>query len=798
MTERKFDNGYGFFSQDGREYCITNPDTPAPWVNVISNGDFGLVVSQAGGGFSWRTHSNFNRLTRWHQDLVQDNWGKFIYLRDRQSGAIWSAALQPARVRDAQYHCRHGLGYSELECRYRHIYTGWTLFVAVDQPVEIWLLKIANQGDSDRHLSLFTYFEWALGFAPDHHREFHKCFIETEYREPEQVLLARKRLWEVTDEKGRHWNREWPFTAFQAASEPVTGCDGDKEIFLGCNGDVSRPRTVVNGASHNSQGLWGDGMASLHTELTLAAGEERTVVFVLGAADDDGSALVLAKKYTGVAVAEKELKSVISSWQERLAPLQVQSPDESFDILTNTWLKYQAISSRMWARTAYYQQIGAYGFRDQLHDSLLMLPLDPAVTRKQILLHARHQFKDGSVLHWWHPMTETGLHSNVSDNLLWLPFVVTEYLKETADMAVLDELIPFVDHNPSATLWEHCARAIARALQWRSRRGLPLIGDHDWNDGLNAVGNGLQGESIWLAHFLFKILHEFAILAQYRNQAGLQVEWAQAAADLRKAVHEYGWDGEWFWRASRDDGRLLGSKENEEGKIFLNAQTWAVISGIAIPERQQQAMASVERYLARLYGPVLLWPAYGRPDSSIGYLSRYAPGRRENGGLYTHAATWTVWAFALLGEGNMAYDMYRRFNPIRRGLEPDLYRVEPYVTPGNVEGPDSPYFGRGGWTWYTGSAAWLFKVSLEAILGIRASLEGLIVDPCIPSAWDRFFIQRRFRGAVYNITVTNPSHVQKGLKEIIIDGRMLPLSNEAACLPVFSAGTTHEVHITMG
>jgi len=798
MTVGKFANAYGHFTEDGTEYIINRPDTPAPWVNVISNGDYGFVVSQAGGGFSWRTHCNFNRLTRWSQDLIQDNWGKFVYLRDRENGDIWSAAFQPVRDRRAQYSCVHGLGYSRLNCRRGDVSSEWTLFAAADEPVEVWILTLKNCGKKKRLLSLFSYFEWCLGFAPDSHREFHKAFIETEFVRAEEVLLARKRLWEVPDEKGRQWNRVWPFTAFHAVSEKVSGFDGDKEQFVGAGGDLVKPAAVAGGACAKSDGKWGDGMSSLHVEIALDAGETRKIVFVLGATEQDETAVKLARRFADVQTAEAELQKVQEGWKERLAPLQVKTPDESFDFLTNTWLKYQAISARMWARAAYYQQSGAYGFRDQLQDSLLMLTLDPAATRRQILLHAAHQFADGSVYHWWHPMIETGLHNNVSDSLLWLPFAVNEYLKETADMALIDEPAVFVDDAAGAPLWEHCRRAIARALNWRSDRGLPLIGDNDWNDGLSAVGNGMRGESVWLAHFLFKLLQEFIILAEKRGEAALKAEWSAAAADIARAVNEYAWDGEWFWRASRDDGALVGSKTCEQGKIFLNAQTWAVIAGITTPERQKQAMESVERHLEREFGPILLWPAYSTPDPNIGYLSRYAPGRRENGGLYTHAGTWAVLALTLMGEGDKAWAMHRRFNPVYRGLTPDLYRVEPYVTPGNVEGPDSPYFGRGGWTWYTGSAAWLYKVGLDGILGVRASHDGLVVDPCIPSAWREFSIHRVFRGAEYDIRVENPHQVQKGILQVMVDGVELSVKASAVCLPAYAPGSKHRVVVIMG
>jgi cellobiose phosphorylase len=795
----KFATNYGHFSDDGSEYIITRPDTPKPWVNVISNGDYGLIVSQAGGGFSWRTHANFNRLTRWNQDLIRDDWGKFLYFRDAASGERWSAAFQPVKNPSCQYTIRHGLGYSVLSSLCQGIACDWTLFAAAEEPAEIWHLRLRNAGSDRRSLDLFSYLEWNLGFAPDNHREFHKTFIETRYDAESGILFAGKRLWEMSDEKGRHWNVNWPYTAFFASSEPVAGYEGDKEAFIGNLGDLIRPRAVQNGSCQNSQGKWGDGIASLQLRITLDPGEEKELLFILGAADSREQALQLTEKYRNLANARSELDRVKRGWKERLSPFWVETPDPAFDLLNNLWLKYQAISCRLWARAAYYQQSGAYGFRDQLQDSLIYLPIEPERTAAQIRLHARHQFKDGSVYHWWHPFTDTGLHSNVSDNLLWLPLVVAEYLKETGDLSFLLETLPFVDEREPQPLWEHCRRALKRGLAWRSERGLPLIGAHDWNDGLNAVGTGMKGESTWMAHFLHKILCEWAEIA---GRAGLDRELAFCAPEavkIRQAVNELGWDGAWYWRATKDNGEKVGSAACKEGKIYLNAQTWAVIGGTASPERAEQVMAAVEEHLDHAYGPLLFAPAYTEVDPDIGYLSRYAPGRRENGGLYTHAGTWTVLAEALLGRGSKAYSIYSRINPILRGMEPDLYQTEPYVTPGNVDGPDSPQFGRGGWSWYTGSAAWLFRVGMEGILGLRAAHDGLVIDPCLPPEWEKLSVKRLFRGARYHIEIRNPQRLEKGHLRVELDGQQFAARQpDGTCLlPVFPAGTDHQVVVIM-
>ncbi|HOZ22322.1 MAG TPA: glycosyl transferase family 36 [bacterium] len=795
----KFATKYGHFSEDGLEYIITRPDTPKPWVNVISNGDYGLIVSQAGGGFSWRTHANFNRLTRWNQDLVRDDWGKFLYLRDRATGQVWSGAFQPVKNKSCRYTIRHGLGYSVFSSLFREIACDWTLFAAREDPAEIWHLRLHNESSLAREIDLFSYFEWNLGFAPDNHREFHKTFIETEFDQEHQLFFAGKRLWEMPDEKGRHWNVIWPYTAFFAASAPVTSFEGDKETFIGVLGDLTAPQAVQKGACQNTQGKWGDGIAGLQLTITLAPGEEKELAFVLGAADDRQQALDLTAKYRTISNCRMELEQVKSGWRERLAPFRVETPDPAFDLLTNTWMKYQAISCRMWARAAYYQQSGAYGFRDQLQDSLIWLPLDPERTADQIRLHARHQFVDGSVYHWWHPFTESGLHSKVSDNLLWLPFVAAEYLKETGDFALLQEKLPFVDDARPEPLWEHCRRAMKRGLEWRSERGLPLIGAHDWNDGLNAVGTGMKGESIWMGHFLHKILREWAEIAPYAGLADELAFCSPAADQLGRAVNEHGWDGAWYWRATKDSGEKVGSAACAEGRIYLNAQSWAVIGGTAAPGRAAQVMNAVEEQLDREYGPILFTPAYSTVDPDIGYITRYAPGRRENGGLYTHAGTWAVLAEALIGRGARAYGMYSRINPVIRGLEPDLYQTEPYVTPGNVDGPESPHFGRGGWSWYTGSAAWLFRVAMEGILGLRATHEGLLIDPCLPPAWSTFKIERRFRGALYHIMVHNPLGLEKGALQLSVDGESFAerRADGACVLPLFAAGSAHRIDVVM-
>lgn len=742
-------NQYGHFSADGREYIIERADTPMPWVNVLTNGDYGLVLSQAGGGYSWRTHASLDRLNRWEQDLVRDEWGKFIYLRDEDTGEYWSAAYQPAGSMLNDYEVRHGLGYSVISGQQSEIACETTFFVPPDDPCEVWLLKLRNFGPDPRQLQIFTFFEWLLGAAPDWHREFHSTFIETRYDEARGALFAKKVLWELPGSPG--WNRSWPYVAFHSASRQPDGFDGYKLSFLGRHGRPRVPEAVIAGRSQCKAGRWGDAIGSLQLRVELAPGEETETAFLLGAADDDAQALALVERYRDLGQVHAALERTKRLWVEVTGGLTVETPDEALNVLANTWLPYQVVAGRLWGRSAYYQTGGAWGFRDQLQDSLVWLLLGkPERTLDQIRLHAAHQYQEGVVLHWWHPLAETGLKSKYSDDLLWLPFVVAAYLRETGDFTCLDEEMPFYDGG-SASLREHCLRSFEVALSRCSDRGLPLILEADWNDGMNAVGEAGRGESIFMAHFLHYLLREWAALPAFDKTTRARFD--REAGALREATNTYGWDGAWYRRATTDEGKLVGSATNREGQIFLNAQTWSVLSGLAPRERAEQAMAAARERLYTPYGALLLAPAYATPDPEIGYLSRYAPGVRENGGVYVHASCWAVLAEGLLHGAGGAYDLWRSFCPPVRAADADAYMGEPYVMPGNVEGPDSEHAGRGAWTWYTGSGQWYLRSLVEGVLGVEATLGGLKVRGDLPEGWDGFRIVRQFRGAAYEITV---------------------------------------------
>jgi cellobiose phosphorylase len=793
-----FKTKFGYFTADGKEYVVTTPRTPRPWINVISNGDYGVAFSQSGSGYSWRTHAQLNRLTRWEQDLIKDEWGKFIYLRD-EKGRVWSAGWKPVCAEPDSYKCRHGIGYSIIESSNHGIATELLVFIPPDEPLEIWRLTILNESRRRRKIDLFTYFEWGLGQAPDWHREFHKSFIETEYDPATYALLATKRLWEVPGDRG-HWNADWPYVAFHSSSIKPVSFDSDKETFLGMYGSLRLPLAVTEARLRKRSGNGLDAIGSLHSTITLAPKKSKTIVYTLGAADSRAQASHYALRYRQLKNVEATLEDVRHRWSNVLDTLKVETPDNGMNIMLNTWLKYQAITGRIWGRSAYYQTGGAYGFRDQLQDSQIWLVIDPDRTLQQIRLHSRHQFVDGSVYHWWHPVSELGLRNQVSDNLLWLPFVVHNYLQETGNVSSLDITEAFVDDPEGATIYDHCVRAIDFSLRRFSERGLPLIGGGDWNDGLSAVGLGMKGESVWLAHFLHRILVDFVAIALRRNDGQRADSYTTHARSLCEVINQVAWDGEWYYGATKDSGEKLGSKENTEGTVWLNPQTWAVIGGVADPERAGQVMDVVEKKLETDIGTLLLRPAYTTPDKYVGYLTRYSPGMRENGGVYTHAATWAVIAAAQLGRGETAYRIFSKLNPVARGKDPTRYTAEPYVTAGNIEGPDSQFYGRGGWTWYTGSAAWLFRAGLEWILGVRPTYDGLVFDPCIPRKWKHFTVRRTFRGAAYDITVENADQVETGVRELWVDKQLHSQSrgSREKIAPVFPAGTQHEVRVVMG
>lgn len=774
---------YGRFEADGREFAITDWRTPRPWVNLIANPRFGLAVSHTGAGFTWIDNSQLAVITRWQQDLTQDNTGKFLYLRDVDSGGLWSLSPAPVWPDFEHYECRHGLGFTTFVTQVAGIRAEWTLFAHARDTAEIWRVELRNTSDRLRRLEICGYLEWNCGVSPSPRREFHKLFIETEFDPARRSIFARNHMWDVPARNHGHWNADFPYVSAFATTEPVLSAQGDQAAFLGRYGSLRAPAALELDTWRPRFGRFEDAIAAMRSAIELKPGQGRTIGYVLAVGDSREAASRLAGSLLRSDAIEAALADARKTWTELLATHRVETPEPTLNFLTNDWIRYQAISGRIWGRAGYYQQSGAFGFRDQLQDSQVWLTIDPGRCREQLNLHALHQFADGSVYHWWHPLTEQGLVTTMTDDLLWLGFVAANYIRETGDLTVLADATPFLNEATPTALIEHIMRAFRRVFSRTSPRGLPYIGAGDWNDGLSACGLQERGESIWLGHFLVGLLADWSQIFRRAAAGGFRVQgpgftgdWLTLAAEFEQrrdkliaAINEHGWDGEWYWRATLDSGEKIGSKSCRVGRIFLNAQTWAILNDVAPPDRARQCWESVKTHLIREAGALLLAPAYDKPIKEIGYITRYAPGLRENGGVYTHAATWAIAAACRMRDHETVARLLTAINPALKDSE--RYWAEPYVLPGNVDGPESPYFGRGGWTWYTGSAQWLHRIVTHWVLGVRPEWDSLCVDPVLPPTWRQASMTRPWRGVIHQFELLRDAAVATGDVELTIDGK---------------------------
>ncbi|PKK89024.1 MAG: glycosyl transferase family 36 [Candidatus Wallbacteria bacterium HGW-Wallbacteria-1] len=792
---------YGYFADNGKEYVITDWRTPRPWINVISNGLWGLTLSQAGGGYSWLSHAMLNRITRWNQDMTCDNAGKFLFLRDNDSSMTWSLTPAPMKPSFDQFTTVHGMGYTRFIAEKMGITTELTVFVPRDLSCEIWKLKVTNQSRIKRNLSLFSYLELLMGVFPDWHREFHNTFIRTRYDKSLNAIIADKTLWAASFQGDSGWNKPWPYDLFFMSDIEPDSYECDRNRFIGQYNSIADASAFKADKLSNRTGTGFDPIIGYHFDLTLHSDEVKEFTFCLGAdLTINHEQLVKETIHTNSRNVHNNPESISSIrkmswnsdellnevklfWSDLCDKVKVDTPDQAINIMVNYWLKYQTVSCRLLGRSAYYQCGGAFGFRDQLQDSLIYLTLDPSGTEKQILHHAEHQKSDGSVHHWWHPVSEEGLFTNMSDDLLWLPYAVFKYLNETDDYEILQLEVPFYDTKADSTILNHCEKAVELALSRRSPRGLSLIGEGDWNDGMNGVGVKWKGESIWLSQFLYGILIDFVKVSQkcsmmanssirkkFESKAN---EYQTLADELKNAILKSGRAKDWFARATTDRNEVMGSENCKQGKIFLNPQTWAIITGLVDKEEGRKLLSHVEKHLYKDYGVLLFTPAYTVPDREIGYLTRYAPGVRENGGVYTHAATWAIIAQALADDSAKAYETFKILCPAYlSNSDPDKYSGEPYVMPGNIEGPESLHEGRGAWTWYTGSAAWYYRAILDYVLGVRVEDGKIVVKPRIPDNWQGFTAERTFRGKKVKISV-GPK--VEGISESISEGRVITI-----------------------
>ncbi len=799
----EFFNGLGGFDQGGREYVISlqgGSNTPAPWINVIANPHFGFQVSAEGSGYTWSENSKENQLTPWSNDPVMDPPGEAFYIRDEASGDFWSPTALPIR-HQTPYIARHGFGYSRFEHRHGDIASELLQYVPPQDAIKISRLRLVNHSDRRRKLSMTAYAEWVLGAS----RSTSAPFLITHMDEATGAMFA-----------GNPWSLDFGRRiAFADLSGRQSSWTADRREFLGDNGELATPVSLAGAEALSGRcGAALDPCTALRCVVELEPGESVEIVSFLGQCESAGEARALLARYREIDL-DEVLDHVKADWQTVLGTIQVKTPDRSMDILLNGWLLYQTIACRLWARAGFYQASGAYGFRDQLQDSMALTFAMPDVARDQLLRAASRQFVEGDVQHWWLPHSGRGVRTRISDDRVWLAYAAANYVARCDDEPVLDEQVSFLEgpalgdeeHDAffqptladgSATLFEHCARGLDQCIALTGEHGLPLIGTGDWNDGMSRVGEAGRGESVWLGWLLLRTIDMFEPLAQARNP-GRAARWRLHADRLRTAIETHAWDGEWYRRATFDDGFWLGSTDSEECKIDSIAQSWAVLSGAARPERAAIAMASLDKHLVSHEDGVarLFTPPFDRIDRDPGYIKGYPPGLRENGGQYTHAALWAVLAYAALGDGDKAAHLFSLLNPVNHAdsLEAaQRYKVEPYVVAADVYSV-APHIGRGGWTWYTGSAGWMYRAGIEGILGIQRAGAEVMVNPCIPAAWPGFEASLAIGATRYDIQVDNASARGTGVSSAHLDGVALTCEDGRVSLPL--DGMRHSVVITL-
>lgn len=790
----KFFNEYGGFTKDGEYRIVLNDDknTPAPWINVISNEKFGFHVSESGSAYTWYENSRENKITPWYNDPVSDPPGEVLYVRDEDTGKFWSITPKPIRDK-GEYVIEYGFGYSIFKHYAEGIIGSETMFVPMNESVKLLKVNLRNNTEVNRRLSLTYFAELVLGVA----YEQTSNFISTYLDEKEKVIYAQNPY-------STNFGNAFVYLKMYGGEEE--SFTGSRREFIGRGGKTETPRFMKKSKFSNYSGSGEEPCVSENVKISLKPNEEKEIVIMFGECDSLDKMKEVTQKYSSFEEVNNELNNSKEYWNSLLHTITVKTPDETMNLLMNGWLMYQTIVCRVWARTAFYQSGGAYGFRDQLQDVMSLSYIRPEVTRRQILINSSRQFLEGDVQHWWHPIVNSGIRTRFSDDLLWLPYVTLDYIRNTGDYSILDEKVNYIDDDPlkegederyniarksekAESVYEHCVKAIEKALKFGAHN-IPLMGSGDWNDGMNTVGNKGKGESVWLGWFMYSILKNFKDIAKLKKDEYRVQRYNELSEFIRENIEKNAWDGDWYRRAYFDDGTPLGSAENEECQIDSLAQSWGIISGAAEPSRAKRAMTSLEKYLVKEDKGVvlLLTPPFSTSKLEPGYIKGYVPGVRENGGQYTHAATWVIYAMTKLGEGKKAVKLFDMINPINHAksyYDCQTYKVEPYVMAADVYAKQ-PYVGRGGWTWYTGTAGWMYRIGLDGILGLKlVEGKGFSIKPCIPDEWNEYSIKYNHYNSIYNIKVMRGSN-----KEIKLDGKKI----EGDVIPFAEFGH-HDVQI---
>lgn len=782
---------YGYFDEQAREYVITRPDTPTPWINYIGSGKYGGIVSNTGGGYSFHKDPQNRRITRYrYNSIPMDRPGRYIYLRDAVTGEFWNPGFQPSQKRLDSYSCRHGMGYTVLQGEYKGITADVTYFVPDDRDFEIWLLKVKNTLNVPKKLQIFSYAEF--------------CFWDA-------ILDQQNVDWAQQINQGRYkdniitWYPHYvkDNASFFATSGKVGSFDTNLETFIGKYHSEANPIAVEQGACSNSISYRTNGVGAFCNELELEKGEESELVFILGYSENRSRIHEEIKDYLSPAEAHKALKRLNEQWSDYTGKLHVETPDKEMNLFVNTWNQYQSKTTFNWARFVSLYQLGlgrGMGIRDSAQDTLGVMHTIPDQAKGMIIKLIQCQYSDGRAYHLFFPLTGEGGMGDApvkkfdwySDDHLWLILAVNAYIKETGDFAFLDSRVLYNDKKTEATVWEHLDKALEFTDNNKGPHNIALAGRADWNDTLNLdTGKGIA-ESVFTSMLYCRAALEMIELSGHLARTEEIKKYGAMYDEMKNAINATCWDGEWYKRAFDDDSQPLGSKENKYGKIFINSQSWAVLGGVSDGDRSRKCLDSVEKHLNSKFGIVAMYPAYTENDPKKGGITTYPPGAKENGGVFLHTNPWVMIAEIMTGNGDKAFEYYKQILPAGRNNDADHFEVEPYVYPQNILGKEHPQFGIGRNSWLSGTASWNMVVSSQYILGIRAGYDSLTVDPCIPSEWEGFKAKRVFRGASYNIEVRNPDHVNSGIKKLVMDGK------EVQRIPVLPAGDKCSITVIMG
>lgn len=813
---------YGHFSADGLEFIISDPVTPTPWINYLTNEKYCAIISQCAGGYSFYKDCRTDRILRWAPDYKNfDRPGRYIYAREIKTGQgksavkpkVWSLTYQPMRVKPDFFECRHGFGYTSISSKYNSILSNITYFVPDNDDCEIWLVSLSNESNKEKKLELYPYVEWLVG---DYHEELRYRNIVNLYNrvwyddQHKNIFAWKTAFWQGMNIK------EFKHYSFFASSLDVKGYATRKSHFLGRYNTEENPQSILEGKMDDTALCSGeDSIGVFKHVVKLAPKEKKEFVIVLGSTEGQPAALKLIEKYRDLALAKKALEVVKESWRKRIiGNVVVKTPDSDFDVLVNNWVKYQMYICNIWSRSPsfYHEGSGGRGYRDSAQDSEAILSINSDLTRKRILQLAALIRRDGTCAPCWSDVAGPAPHRPNKDHQVWLTATVYAYIQETGDKDILSEYVPYLKDqwvggwhkdpdfkgeavtDGEGTLFEHLEKNLNYCFNDVGERGLPKIGHADWNDAIDAAGKKHKGESVWLAQALVRSLKFFIQLAEVAGFKDKAQEFTHKVKTMAERVNEVCWDGEWYVRGFTDDGITYGTKGYEEGKIFLNTQSWAILSGIAQGERLNKILKSVDKYLNGSHGLALFYPAYSRFYPELGRISMFSEGTKENAAVFCHAVHFMVVAYCLAGKGNRAYESMMKVMPNKQ-KDYECYKAEPYVYAEYLVGPENPYrYGEGQFTWITGASGWAFMAATEWVLGVKRDFEGLRIDPCLPSHWKKCSIRRPFRGDIYEVEIENPNGVEKGVKEIYVDGKMIT----GNLVEVIGDKKVHKVRVVMG